>query len=504
MATRGALRLDPAIPEGSSVPQSTAEGMTVLGLCCAALTIRVITMVLTIDESGDGPTHAMQAYEWSSHPYFATHGVWLPGFTYWAGICALVIHRPLIAPRLVNLIFGTLTIPVFYALIRRLCGPIVAVLSTVTLAVLPLHVGVSVSSLTEASFLFFIIAALLCLTRTVGGGDIRIMPLGLFLLFFDLAEMTRYEAWPLIPLVLAYLYWRSRKASTIIVSAVILFIFPIGWSVGSYLNFGNAFYGILQGIQPLEVGAAVSVPTAIANVARQGISHLGWLLSVAVLWGLIGELARSMRGAVNAERTAYAILVSAVWLLIVGSARSVGPALYDRYLLTGYVLALPFATLPYVRHWGYYRHCIVIGVLFSLGSVAGAYVAHRPTVWVTGTQPAEIVELAHWLPRTLYRNDAVLLTKMNWKSTYLPLYLPQLSGRFFIVSVWVDDEALRRFIDEREPALLITQEEDAPYRVRIERVLGHAIPAESRVYVAEQVEVYDLSNLVRHRGKDEM
>ena len=49
-------------------------------------------------------------------------------------------------------------------------------------------------------------------------------------------------------------------ASTLLVSAAVLLLFPIGLSVGSYLNFGNAFYGLLLGTQPLENGAAVSVP----------------------------------------------------------------------------------------------------------------------------------------------------------------------------------------------------------------------------------------------------
>jgi hypothetical protein len=322
----------------------------------------------------------------------------------------------------------------------------------------------------------------------------RIQSLGLFLLFVILAEMTRYEAWPLVPLLLVYLYWRTRSAPTLLISAAILLIFPIGWSIGSYVHSGNALSGFLLGTHPLEGGGAVSVPIAIANVARRATSHLGWLLWVAVLWGLITELTRAMRGILNAERTAYAILVGVVWISIVLGARSLGSALYGRYLLAGCVLALPLAAVPYLRQWGHYRHSVAIGVLAGIGSVGLAYVAHQPQVWVTRTQPAEIMELARWLRSSPYRDAGVLLTKMNWVSTYLPLYVPELSGRYFIVSVWVEDGELRRFITRRKPALLITQAEDAPHRARIERVLGHAIPAERHVYSAGAVEAYDLSN----------
>ncbi|HXJ82134.1 MAG TPA: glycosyltransferase family 39 protein [Candidatus Methylomirabilis sp.] len=469
--------------------------MTALGVCGVAFVIRVVTLLLTIDLSGDGPSRAMMAYEWSRSPRFVMSGnVWLPGASYWAGIATLLVPNPLIAPRLVNLLLGTLTVPVFYLLIRRLYGGPAALLSSVTLAVLPLHVGLSVSSMSEPSFLFVILAALLCLTNAVGERCVRVPPLGLFLLFFVAAEMTRYEAWPLIPLALVYLYWRSRSLSTLVFSAAILLLFPIGWSMASYKHFGHPFHGVLLGIHPLEPGGPVKMWAALANVLRLARSYLGGLLLVAMVWGAITELARAMRRVVNAERTAYLILVGVFWILIVAGARSVGPALYGRNLLSGFVLALPLAALPFLQYWGRYRHRVAIVVLASIASVALAYVTNSPHVWVTRTHPVQIVELARWLRSSPYRDTRILLTKMNWASTYLPLYMPELSGRHFIVSVWVDDTRLRRFIAEQKPALLIAQPEDVEDRTRIERILGRPIRDERRVYSAGRVEAYDLSN----------
>ena len=163
--------------------------------------------------------------------------------------------------------------------------------------------------------------------------------------------------------------------------------------------------------------------------------------------------------------------------------------------MLGFVLALPVATLPYLRICDSYRYGVLLGVLAGVGSMAIAYVANRPGVFVTGRKPTEIVELARWLSTSPYRNDAVLETKMDWDSTYLPLYAPQLSGRFLIVSVWIDDDALRRFIRDLQPSLLLTREEDAPYRHRVEHILGHTISAQRLVYSAGHAEAYDLSDL---------
>jgi hypothetical protein len=481
-------------------PARHAEVGVVLGLCGAALAIRAIAMWLTVDVPGDGPTHATQAYEWSRRPFLVTHGVWLPGFTYWAGVAMWLLDKPLLAPRLLNLGFGTLTIPALYALARRVFGPPVALISAATLVVFPLHVGLSVSSLTEPSFLFFAIAGLTALAWATAGSDADPIALGLFLVCFSLAETIRYEAWPLVPLMLAYVSVRLRAPAVVILAAALLLAFPAAWSAGNYRAFHDPLYGLRLGTRPLEGGGAVNVSTAIANVARQATNHVGWPLSVAALGGLIGEFSRAVRRTISAERAGYAILVTAVWMLIVAGARSVGPALYDRYLLFGYVLVLPYATVLYLRYCGRYRHCIAIGVLVSLASVTAAYGLHRPPIWVTRTQPTEIVEVAHWLPSSRYQNDAVLMTKMEWQSTYLPLYLPQLSGRYFIVSVWAGDETLQRFVHDRRPSLLITQAGDASYRARVERILGRAITADSRVYSVGGVEAYDLSMLLPQGG----
>jgi len=477
-----------------------AEVGVVVGLCGAALAIRAITMWLTVDIPGDGPTHAAQAYGWSKRPFLATCGVWLPGFTYWAGIATWLVDGPLLAPRLLNLGFGTFTVPVLYALARRLFGPGVAFLSAATLVVFPLHVGLSVSSLTEPSCLFFTVAGLTALAWMTAGTDVGRVAFALFLVCFTLAETIRYEVWPLVPLLVAYLSVRLRSPAVVMLAAALLLAFPAAWSAGNYLAFHNPLYGFLQGVQPLEGGGTVPASSALANLARQSAHHLGWPLSLAALGGLMGELTRAMRRTISAERAGYAILVLAVWMLSVGGARSRGPALYDRYLLVGYVLVLPYAAAIYLRYCGGYRYGIAIGALLSLASVIGAYSKHDPPIWVTRTQPTDIIEVARWLARTRYRNDAVLMTRMEWQSTYLPLYLPQLNDRCFIVSVWVDDAMLQSFVRDRRPSLLITQAGDAPYRARVERILGREITVDSRVYSVGGVEAYDISGPVRPSG----
>src|SRR5258708_4739084 len=71
-----------------------ADAIAILVLAVAALVAGAVTIALTIDLPGDGPLHAISAYAWSRHPMMETHGLWLPGFNYMAGLCLMVMRDP--------------------------------------------------------------------------------------------------------------------------------------------------------------------------------------------------------------------------------------------------------------------------------------------------------------------------------------------------------------------------------------------------------------------------
>ena len=107
-----------------------------------------------------------------------------------------------------------------------------------------------------------------------------------------------------------------------------------------------------------------------------------------------------------------------------------------------------------------------------------------------------------WLPTSPYRKDAVLLTKLNWQSTYFPLYAPYMLERYYIVSVWSDDASMRKFIEEAKPTLLITWIGDGEDRARIVHVLGRSLRLKKPVFVSTgYIEVYDVSSLIGDRQR---
>ena len=477
------------------------EAVIVTMLAGVALVLGAVTIARTVDIPGDGPSHAMMAYQWALRPMLETHGNWLPGFSYLAGLCLMIWHDPLLVPRVFNLVVSTLTIPAFYLLLRELHGTAVATISAASLAVLPLHVGLGASSLTEASFLFYVVAAILCVTRAVASSPVRKLPLCLFLLFFVLAEMTRYEAWPLAPLLVIYLYARSRDVRVTAFAAACLAAFPLAWSIGNYLELGNFMYPFAHFSNPVEGGGRVSLSVAIANLAASANRHLGWLIASAALAGFIMECYRAALGSINLSRIAYAILVAAVWIMILKGAVTLGSALYDRYLLLGFALALPMAALSFLAMFGSNRAGVVLSVALFTGSLALTFRRHSPLTFVTREKPADVIEMVRWLRASPYQDAAILTTKLDWQSTYLPLYAiqpretPYAAGRYCGVSVWSSDDGIREFIRRYRPALLVTQPEDAGDRAHLERILGRALPEGAPVRVIGHLQVYDISKV---------
>ena len=474
-----------------------ADAIAIGAFTAAALLIGAVVIAMTVDDPGDGPMHTIIACQWARHPRLSTYGGWLPGFTYLAGLCLMLVPDPLLVPRLYNLALSTMTVAPFYLMVRKLYGSPEALLATVALVAMPLRIGLSASALTEPSFLFFVIAGLLCLTIAVERDSLRVTPLVIAVWLFILAEMTRYEMWPLIPLILGYFYFRTRSIAWSVLVAAALAIFPMTWSFENYVHFGNFIHGISAVIRPAQGRESLGAVRTLGWLVFFVRIHLGWLIVVAAIAGLASELYKVIRGRSGGDRAAYVLLVAIVWAMIIKMVLALAGGMVARNLLLGFALLLPFAALAYTESLGRSRRSVAIGAALLVGSMATAYCLNLPRTFVMRKKPHEVIALARWLRTSAYRNDPILITKMDWASTYLPLYAPEIIGREAIVSAFVPEASTDSFIKTRRPVLLITQSGDIDEQARIVRIIGQPLEPmmQKPVYTSGPIEVYDISKL---------
>jgi hypothetical protein len=459
------------------VPQSLVPSVSVVALL--ALALRIGSLLGSVDVPGDGPTRASAAYEWARNPEFVTHGFWPPGFLYLSGVANLVFPRPLYASRFVNLLLGTATVPAAFLAFRRIYGASIAFPASLVIALLPLHVSLSSSSLAECSAVFeLLLGVYLLQLSTRAASPAGLVYLAGSSLLLSLASMTRYEIWPLLPALACY-HWHQRRhlVSTLVFSAS-LSAFPLLWLAGNYLLEGNALLGLTFALAEQSKSSEPRLFALMRPFIRNLVSTIGPLFPIALVLGMILELLAILRGRSSSARI--------LWLTIV---------------LRPVVLSLPIAVLPVApfllrrttrRLW--LGSLLIVFLTVGLGTAAGSYYPRLfySDSWVTTDRPTKISRLAQWLATSPWKDDPVLLSRMDWHSTYLALYYPPVSSRKFILSEWTSDDSVRGWVYAIRPALFVTSRTDHEYAQRFERIIGAPLNEETQVYANDDIVVFSI------------
>jgi len=483
-----------SVERARSAVATVRPELVIATLTLVALAVRVMLLLRTCDVPGDGPMRAIDAYVWSRQPYVPRWGWWPPGPLFLSGAVNLVVPAPLFVTRVIDLVLGTATVPVFSVLVRRTFGSAPALFGAAVLACLPLHAELSASSFTEAAFTFEIVAGLLLLTTALDG-PARWARFVAALVCFAWASMTRYEVWPLLPLVPLYAYWRTRRLAPAVVSAVALAAFPSAWMIGNVLEVGNPLPGLAhQSKGALMQGEhRIAIADAIGLLWRTSVGEVGWPLALAIVAGVVTIAARRLPEERRDERALYLAAVGVFWMMMVYMATVRGGSFYARFLLFGLVMVLPWAMLPFrtvTRGSAYGGAALLLIAVASLAST-GRY--WKPT-YLTHRQPLEIQDLAAWLSTSDYRHDCLLLTDLGWDASYLALYWPDVALRQRIVSAWMEDADIEKVLRDR-PTLLVTRADDAEQQGRIARALGSPLDSAPKVYGVGPIEVYDIRAL---------
>lgn len=438
-------------------------------LVLLALGVRVLVAAFSYDVPGDGPSRALAAWEWLQHPHLITWGFWPPGLTYLGGLVGLLQSDPRWSLRIVNLVAGTMTVPVFYAVVRRIAAAPIAWAAAAVLATLPLHVETSASSLTESTFILEMLLGLWVVlrARTATASEWVVAAFAIFW-----ATMTRYEAWWFAPIfvvaVAAARRWQAAMALGIGMGS-----FPVLWTLGNYRAIGDPFYGFnmarlgadIAGTPPVGMGHALGILAGVIRI------ELGPVLAIGLLGGAF-LVARAARRQFGFARAVYAAVVATFWTAMTWFTMRRGLSVLDRYLLLGLVLLLPVAVLPWVRPCRTPRGLVGVAVVLALSSTLPRFDRWPPaTTWVTWSAPTDVATMTAWLRASPYRDATIVFTEMGWASSYFALFWPEAAARRMIVSPWTTDYELRMFL-RRTPSLLITMPADEELQRRIERIGG--------------------------------
>jgi 4-amino-4-deoxy-L-arabinose transferase-like glycosyltransferase len=143
---------------GAARSETTSGAWQGVALCTVvAATYRLLLLATRFDVPGDGPSRTANALAWAASPGVPVCGGWPPGNTFLSGLFSLLVPAPLWSARILNVLLGTLTVPVLYGVAARTWDRRSGLAAAAALAVFPLHAELAATSLTETSFVFALV-----------------------------------------------------------------------------------------------------------------------------------------------------------------------------------------------------------------------------------------------------------------------------------------------------------------------------------------------------------
>ncbi len=486
-----------------------------IGCTLAAALIRAYLLRRTNEYYADSFMRALQSFEWSRQPVWITCAYWVPGATYLGGIFNWLVGNPLYAVRILSLVAGTLSVPCFYLAVRAVFGIFAACLSAVLLTCLPLHCGLSASSLSEGTYVFFLLTAVLL---TINSATIckdlttRRQPLsdriGFLSCILTLMALTmiRNESWLLIPCFVVYYLAKSGNIARALFLSGALVTFPLYWLVSCQLQCGMAFLSFNGCRAPYckDIGPLAGLAKVIGMLCL----YLGPVTLILALSGAVMRiyaLATRPRSSKASDRVCeqalWFSLASICFLVDLFMAWKLGPMFAERYLLPLMILLLPLPALALDKYLQFSSLAAgvrerkqltyqILGILFVVNSTLLTFMALKPLILVTTERFTDLESLANWLKESGNVSRPILMTSMANRHDLLPLICHENSSNFLVCKdFFTSQENLQKRLAKTVPELFVTDVGDGADLSYLLRAVEFAL-AKEPLYKNGKILVY--------------
>ena len=216
----------------------------VFRLALHALVYRAGFQSITSDEFG----RIVLAARWAQQPYWIWQGGWLPFGEYLFGSALFFFRELLWVPRYIAIFFGLISIIfIYYLSIALFSDQQIALLSSLLMAVNPIHLQLSSVPLTDMLYGALVIGMAWSFSLFLKSSDVKAAVLAA--IFMAFANGFRFEAWVVSVVFSAFLLvniiskvrqnGNNKKIFTLIGSLILPWIFPSLWIASNYLRSGQ-------------------------------------------------------------------------------------------------------------------------------------------------------------------------------------------------------------------------------------------------------------------------
>ncbi len=256
------------------------------------------------------PVAAFENYKLNIVFSFA-ESVWLPFHFTLLTLAFYIYPNLLVTPRVLTAFFACGSVALFYLLSLEVFGRkerTAAVISTLLLALFPFHLFIATVPLSEPTFLFFLLLSLYLLFREKKN-------YGLFLLFFNMVHLIRYESWFLLPLLtVVILYDQTISRTRRLIYIALMSGSAVGWTLINYFRTHVPGAFLLEKAQFAQRAMFQTFPTFLESMGIWWKSMLLLIPPALLIFSLIG-VAGELRKKKEDPRVIFLIFVP-YWLLI--------------------------------------------------------------------------------------------------------------------------------------------------------------------------------------------
>jgi 4-amino-4-deoxy-L-arabinose transferase-like glycosyltransferase len=238
--------------------------------------LRISFFYVATNNGGDAMARATTTAKWLEHPSLSLDFVgphWLPIHFWMMAFLAVLVRNVELGCRLLSLLFGVLSLWLFWRLARDVYGIRAALLSLTLFVFYTLHIAYSTTSSSEATYLGLLLAGLLSFVLYRRTGSLGMLALAGISLTLDAG--VRYEAWIFIALTAVLLlfttageeFWSWAHFRGLMVFTITAGVWPIFWMIHQWRVHHNAFFAITHNTETIPASLAV-------NPAQAGLYQL--------------------------------------------------------------------------------------------------------------------------------------------------------------------------------------------------------------------------------------
>jgi len=256
---------------------------TILSIAILFFAVKLILLPFSQTVDADAVSRIFIAQDWKNNPHWIATSVWAPFHFYLNGFFLMIWDNIIYTPKLVNILFSTLTLFPFFFFAKREFNAQGAIIATIFFGICPILFRNSFMGLSETPYLFFLVVSLNLISKALRENSIKSIVLAG--LAITISAGFRYEAWFILLLISFLLLFVDWKKAFIF--GVFAMIFPIVW-IYSEWHVTGLFPFSIEGNAGLKMSKGMNVA---ANNTHLDIESLlrriwffpfSWLIAVGI------------------------------------------------------------------------------------------------------------------------------------------------------------------------------------------------------------------------------